>query len=196
MENSLEILEKVGCLRTGHFILSSGMRSEKYIQCSKLFENPKSAEIISSRLAKKIEDFVAQNSICFDYVLSPAMGAIIAGYVIAKNLKTKNIFCERVDGTFEVRRNFEIKPGDKILLLEDVLTTGKTSLEARNCAHEFGAEVVLFASIINRSGKTELKNTPIVSLIDLDINIYHPDELPEKLKKVKPIKPGSRNLEK
>lgn len=172
----------------GHFVLSSGLHSGTYIQCAKIFENPNRAMKVCALLAEKIrKELVAS----IDLILSPAIGGIIVGYEVGRQLGIKTIFCERVNGKFELRRGFEIKKGDKILIVEDVITTGKSSLEAVKCAEENGGHVVAEASLIKRSRETKLP-FPIIPLIELDIKNYSAEELPEKLKQLPITKPGSR----
>ncbi|QKX01662.1 orotate phosphoribosyltransferase [Wolbachia endosymbiont of Cruorifilaria tuberocauda] len=180
--------EEAGAILQGHFILSSGLHSGIYIQCAKIFENPNMAMKICGLLASKIKKELNSS---MDLVLSPAIGGIIVGYEIGKHLGIKTIFCERVNGKFELRRGFEIKRGEKLLLVEDVVTTGKSSLEAVECAKNMGGEVVAEASIIKRNIEVQLP-FPIISLLELNIRNYSELEVPEELKQLPITKPGSR----
>ncbi|MDR2831695.1 MAG: orotate phosphoribosyltransferase [Rickettsiales bacterium] len=172
----------------GHFVLSSGLHSDTYIQCAKIFENQSRAMKVCELLANKIKKELNGP---IDLILSPAIGGIIVGYEIGGQLGMKTMFCERVNGKFELRRGFEIKQGEKILLVEDVITTGKSSLEAVRCAEDMGGKIVAEASLIKRNSETKLP-FPVISLIELNIKNYSEAELPEKLKQLPITKPGSR----
>lgn len=180
--------EEAGAILHGHFVLSSGLHSNTYIQCAKIFENPSRAMNVCELLANKIRKELIEP---IDLILSPAIGGIIVGYEIGRQLGIRTIFCERVNGKFELRRGFEIKQGEKILLIEDVITTGKSSLEAVKCAEEKGGKVVAEASLIKRNSETKLP-FPVISLIELNIQNYSEKELPSELKQLPITKPGSR----
>ena len=152
-KKSLDILKKTNALLEGHFVLSSGLHSSKYIQCAKLLSYPHLADKICKSLANKINKFIQR----FDLILAPAMGGIIIGYEIGKILKKETIFCERVKGKFTLRRGFSIKRGSKVLIIEDVITTGKSSMECVKLVERSKAKVVGFASIIDRSSRKSLK---------------------------------------
>ncbi|WP_341813095.1 orotate phosphoribosyltransferase [Wolbachia endosymbiont (group B) of Germaria angustata] len=180
--------EEAGAILHGHFVLSSGLHSNTYIQCAKIFENPSRAMNVCELLANKIRKELIEP---IDLILSPAIGGIIVGYEIGRQLGIRTIFCERVNGKFKLRRGFKIKQGEKILLIEDVITTGKSSLEAVKCAEEKGGKVVAGASLIKRNSETKLP-FPIISLIELNIKNYSEEELPSELKQLPIMKPGSR----
>ena len=189
-KKSLNILKKTNALLEGHFILSSGLHSSKYIQCAKLLSYPHIAEKICKSLAKKIK----KNFIKFDLILSPAMGGIIIGYEIGRILKKKTIFSERVNGVFQLRRDFQIKKNQNVLIIEDVITTGKSSLECSKLVTGNNANIIGYACIIDRSkGESQIKSK-IVSQIQLDIPTYTKENLPNELLTIKAVKPGSRNL--
>ncbi len=189
-EESLKILKETKALIDGHFILSSGLHSSKYVQCAQLLSKPNKASKICNSLAEKINTTFND----FNLVLSPAMGGIIIGYEIGKLLNKTTIFTERSDGKFVLRRDFSISQNDKVLIVEDVITTGKSSLECSKLVNEAGAQVVGYACIIDRSnGKSEIKDK-IVSQIELDIPVYTNENIPKNLASIKPVKPGSRNL--
>ena len=152
-KKSLNILKKTNALLEGHFVLSSGLHSSKYIQCAKLLSFPFLAEKITKSLANKIN----KNFKKIDLILSPAMGGIIIGYEIGKLLKKETIFCERVKKKFVLRRGFKIKKGSRVLIVEDVITTGKSSMECFRLIKKAKATTVGFASIIDRSTKKSLK---------------------------------------
>ena len=189
-KKSLNILKKTNALLEGHFVLSSGLHSSKYIQCAKLLSFPHIANKICLSLAKKIK----RNFKKIDLILSPAIGGIIIGYEIGKQLKKETIFCERIKGKFKLRRGFKIKKKSKVLIIEDVITTGKSSLECANLVTESEGIIIGYACIINRSnGKSEIKNK-IVSQVELNIPTFSKDNLPKELSIIEPIKPGSRSL--
>ena len=191
LKNSLAVLRKTNALLEGHFVLSSGLHSPSYVQCAKLLSNPSKASKICLSLSKKIKKKIKK----IDVILSPAMGGIIIGYEIGKLLKKETIFCERVSGKFVLRRGFNIKKNSKILIVEDVITTGKSSLECAKLIKKAGAKLVGFACIIDRSNNKNLKiKKKIVSQIKLNIPTYKKNNLPSKLKNIPITKPGSRYL--
>ena len=190
LEESLKILKETKALIEGHFILSSGLHSPKYVQCAQLMSKPSKATQICQSLAKKIK--IELNNI--DLILSPAMGGIVVGYEIGKLLDVETIFSERVNGKFQLRRDFKIKQNTNVLIVEDVITTGKSSIECSNLVKENKANIVGYACIIDRSdGKTEI-NDKIISQIKLNIPTYKKENLPKELISIDPVKPGSRNL--
>ena len=191
-KKSLDILRKTEALLEGHFILSSGLHSSKYIQCAKLLSFPFQAEKICRSLANKIK----KNFKKIDLILAPAMGGIVIGYEIGRLLKKETIFCERVNGKFTLRRGFSIKKNSKVLIVEDVITTGKSSLECARLVKKYKSKVVGYACLINRSSKPNLKikDKNIVSQIKLEIPTYKKNDLPIELKKIPITKPGSRYL--
>ena len=152
-KKSLDILRKTNALIEGHFVLSSGLHSSKYIQCAKLLSFPHLADKICRSLANKIR----KNFKNIDLILAPAMGGIIIGYEIGKLLKKETIFCERVKGKFVLRRGFKIKRNSKVLIIEDVITTGKSSMECVKLIKRSKAFLIGFATIIDRSPKKNLK---------------------------------------
>ena len=190
LEESLKILKETKAVIEGHFILSSGLHSSKYVQCAQLMSKPSQALKICESLAEKIKMEFDE----FDLILSPAMGGIIVGYELGKLLNKETIFSERVNGEFKLRRDFKIEKDSKVLIVEDVITTGKSSLECSNLVLSNNAIVAGYATIIDRSnGKSDIKNR-IVSQVNLDIPTYKKDELPKELLSIPPIKPGSRSL--
>ena len=188
-KKSLDILKKTRALLEGHFILSSGLHSSKYIQCAKLLSFPSKAEKICKSLAYKIK----RNFKKIDLILAPAMGGIIIGYEIGKILKKETIFCERVNGKFTLRRGFNIKKGSRVLIIEDVITTGKSSLECVKLIKKSKAKLIGFASIIDRSTKQSLKiKTGITSHLKIEVPTYKTNKLPPELKSIPITVPGSR----
>ncbi len=189
-EESLKILKDTKALIEGHFVLSSGLHSAKYVQCAQLLSYPAKAEKICVSLAEKINSSFKK----IDLILSPAMGGIIIGYEIGKLLNKKTIFAERVNGKFQLRRNFNIEKNSNVLIIEDVITTGKSSLECAKLIKSYNANTIGFGCIIDRSNGESLIEEKIVSQLTLDIPTYSDDNLPKDLSTIKPIKPGSRNL--
>ena len=191
LKNSLAVLRKTNALLEGHFVLSSGLHSPSYVQCAKLLSNPLQASKICLSLSKKIKKKIKN----IDIILSPAMGGIIIGYEIGKLLKKETIFCERVSGKFVLRRGFSIKKKSKVLIVEDVITTGKSSLECIKLIKKSGAILAGFACIIDRSNNKNLKiKKKIISQIKLNIPTYKKQDLPSNLKNIPITKPGSRYL--
>ena len=189
-EESLKILKETKALIEGHFILSSGLHSSKYVQCAQLMSKPSHAIKICQSLAKKIKSEF--NNI--DLILSPAMGGIVVGYEVGKIMNTETIFSERINGEFQLRRDFKIKKGINVLIVEDVITTGKSSIECSKLVTKNKANIIGYACIIDRSnGQSEIKDK-IISQVKLNIPTYKKDNLPEELISIDPIKPGSRNL--
>jgi orotate phosphoribosyltransferase len=188
-KKSLNILKKTNALLEGHFVLSSGLHSSKYIQCAKLLSFPHLSKQVCESLAKKIKKKFKS----IDLILAPAMGGVIIGYEIGKLLKKETIFCERVKGKFILRRGFNIKKGSKVLIIEDVITTGKSSLECVKLIEKSKAKLIGFASIIDRSTKKSLKiNKNIVSHMKIDVPTFKKNNLPLTLKKTPITIPGSR----
>ena len=191
LKKSLVVLRKTNALLEGHFVLSSGLHSPKYVQCAKLLSNPSKADKICLSLSKKIKKKIKK----IDLILSPAMGGIIIGYEIGKLLKKETIFCERVSGKFVLRRGFNIKKNSKVLIVEDVITTGKSSLECVKLIKKAKAKLVGFACIIDRSNKKQLKiKKKIISQVKLNIPTYKKNNLPDFLKKIPVTSPGSRRI--
>ena len=189
-EKSLKILKETKALIEGHFILSSGLHSPKYVQCAQLMSKPSQAALICQSLAEKIKSEFNDIGL----ILSPAIGGIIVGYEIGKLMGIETIFSERVNGEFQLRRDFKIKQGSKVLIVEDVITTGKSSIECSNLVAINKANIVGYACIIDRSNdKTQIKGK-IISQIKLDIPTYKKENLPKELISIDPVKPGSRNL--
>ena len=189
-KESLKILKEANALIEGHFILSSGLHSPKYVQCAQLMSKPDKAIKLCQSLSEKIKSEFKE----FDIVLSPAMGGILVGYEIGKILNKETIFSERVNGKFKLRRDFSIKKDQKVLIVEDVITTGKSSLECSKLVDESKGTVVGYACIIDRSNGQSLIKEKIVSQVELNIPTYDKKDLPNDLLVLKAVKPGSRNL--
>ena len=188
-KESLKILKETNALLEGHFILSSGLHSDQYVQCAKLLSHPRKAEIICSSLCEKIKKKFNK----IDIILSPAIGGIIVGYEIGRQLGIETIFAERSNNELLLRRDFKIKENSNVIVLEDVITTGKSALECSRIVKKNKSNLLGFACIIDRSSEKTLIKEEIISLVKLEIKTYTKNDLPEKLKTIKAIKPGSRN---
>ena len=192
LKNSLAVLKKTKALIEGHFILSSGLHSSSYVQCAKLLSQPNKSKNFCISLSKKIKKKIKN----IDLILSPAMGGIVIGYEIGRLLNKETIFCERVNGKFKLRRGFYIKKNSRVLIVEDVITTGKSSLECVKLIKKSKAKLLGFACLIDRSNKNSLKikNKKIISQVKLNIPTYSKNNLPTSIKKISVTKPGSRFL--
>jgi len=188
-EEVLKEFRDADALLEGHFILSSGLRSPRYLQCARVLMDPARAERIAQAIAAKLPDEIRSR---IDLVVSPAMGGVIIGHEMGRALGKPAIFVERPQGRFEVRRGFRIEPGQKVLLVEDVVTTGLSSREAIKAVEQAGGTVIGAASIVDRSGGSVDLGVPYTSLIRIDVPTYEADDLPPDLAAIPPIKPGSR----
>jgi len=199
--NIEQIYKDAGALLSGHFILSSGNHSPNYLQSAKVLEDTKRAELLATALAKQIKDA----GIEVDTVCAPALGGVIAGYELARALGVRSIFVERKGGEMELRRGFEVSKDEKVLICEDIITTGGSALEAAKIIESLGANVVAFAALANRgfckregtdnTPKAECKlpsNKPLFALADFEFEIYEPDNCPLCKEGSTAIKPGSR----
>ncbi len=200
--NVEEIYKEANALLEGHFILSSGNHSNRYLQSAKVLEEPKRAEKLASALA----DIIKKSDIEIDTVCAPALGGILAGYELARALGVRSIFVERKEGQMELRRGFEVKNGERVLICEDIITTGGSAMEASKIIEELGAKVVAFASLANRgfcrregtdiTPKEECKlpsNIPFFALADFTFEMFTPNECPMCKEGSVAIKPGSKS---
>ena len=176
-------------LLEGHFILSSGLRSPRYLQCARVLMDPARAERLAQALAAKLPAEVRER---IDFVVSPAMGGVIIGHEMGRALGRPAMFLERPEGTFELRRGFSLEPGATVLMVEDVVTTGLSSREAIEAVRRTGAEVVAEAALVDRSGGAADLGVPFHPLIRIDVPTYKADALPAELAAIPAIKPGSR----
>ncbi|MGH6706021.1 MAG: orotate phosphoribosyltransferase [Sphingomicrobium sp.] len=176
-------------LLEGHFILSSGLRSPRYLQCARVLMDGKRAERLARALADKLPQAIRDS---IDAVVSPAMGGVIIGHEMGRALDRPAMFVERPEGTFYLRRGFTLRPGAKVLMVEDVVTTGLSSKEAIAAIEEAGGKVIAASSLVDRSGGTVDLGVPFVPLIRIDVPTYAADELPDELAAIPAIKPGSR----
>jgi orotate phosphoribosyltransferase len=178
-------------LLEGHFILSSGLRSPRYLQCARVLMNPARAARLAEALAAQIPAAIRDR---LQAVVSPAMGGVIAGHEMGRALGLEAMFVERPDGVFGLRRGFRLDPGQTVLLMEDVVTTGLSSREAIKAVEAAGGQVIAAASLVDRSnGKADL-GVPFFPLIRLDVPTYAADALPPELAAIPAIKPGSRQM--
>ncbi len=179
----------------GHFILSSGLHSDTYMQCARVLMNPQISEKICFQLAKKIIDKFGENPA--DLVVSPAMGGVIIGYELARQLKIPAIFCERVNGKFELRRGFEISNQARILIVEDVITTGKSSLETFELVKNLNGKIIGEACLVDRSNDellTQKLQVEVISLLKINVKTFDENNIPIELQTIPAVKPGSRFL--
>jgi len=190
--DSLKILKETNALLEGHFILSSGLHSDQYVQCAMLLSHPEKAQLICSSLSEKIKE----NFKDIDIILSPAIGGIVVGYEIGRQLKVRTMFAERLSKKLELRRGFNLEKNSNVLIIEDVITTGKSALECSEIVRNSGANLLGYACIIDRSNDNLLIEDKIISQVKIEIPIFNNDNLPENLKKIPVKKPGSRNLPK
>ncbi|MCH2547257.1 MAG: orotate phosphoribosyltransferase [Alphaproteobacteria bacterium] len=191
MDNTaiLKEFEAAEAILKGHFILSSGLHSDTYLQCARVMMDANRGERLCKALAAKIRDSdIGSIDIC----VAPAMGGVVVGYELARQLGVEGIFCERQNGTFTIRRGFSFPQGARVLMVEDVVTTGKSSLEAMECVRECGGVVVGEASLVNRSDRHNPLPVPLISLLELEVQTYFTDSLPAHLQAIDPEKPGSR----
>jgi orotate phosphoribosyltransferase len=180
-------------LLEGHFILSSGLRSSRYLQCALVLSDPQRAEKLCLGLAAKIPDEIKEQ---IQYVISPAMGGVIVGYEMARALGVPNMFAERVEGVFQLRRGFHIPPGSGIFMMEDIITTGLSSRECIDAINAAGGNVVAAGCLIDRMSRTHDLRVPVYALAELNVPTYAADNLPLELVALPAIKPGSRGLAK
>lgn len=188
----LNIFKDSGALLEGHFILSSGLRSPLFLQKAKVFMYPAKAEILCKALAEKI---VEEGYHRVSKVVSPAVGGIIPGYETARHLNLPSIYTERVNGQFELRRGFDIAQGEKVIVVEDIVSTGLSIGECISCLRALGADVVAGACLIDRSGGEVDIGVPLISLAQFKVPAYPADQLPPELAAIPATKPGSRGLQ-
>jgi orotate phosphoribosyltransferase len=188
-EQILAEFRAADALLEGHFILSSGLHSSRYLQCARVLMDPARASRLASALAAKLPRELRSS---IEIVVSPAMGGIIVGHEMGRALGIEAIFLERPSGTFELRRGFRLRPGQKVLMVEDVVTTGLSSREAITAIEEAGGEVIAAAALVDRSNGEADLGVPLFPLVQLAVPSYPPDALPEELAALPAEKPGSR----
>ena len=185
----LQEFRAADALLEGHFILSSGLRSSRYLQCARVLMDPARGARLAEALAAQIPAHLRAQ---ISAVVSPAMGGVIAGHEMARALGVEAMFVERPSGSFELRRGFRLSPGQKVLMMEDVVTTGLSSREAIKAIEEAGGQVIAAAALVARSNGKAAFDIPFFALIALDVPAYAPDALPPELAAIPAIKPGSR----
>ena len=188
-EEILAEFRDADALLEGHFILSSGLRSSRYLQCARVLMDGARAERLALALASKIPADIRES---IDAVVSPAMGGIIIGHEMGRALGKPAMFVERPEGAFYLRRGFSLRPGERVLMVEDVVTTGLSSREAIASVEEAGGKVVAEAALVDRSGGSAELGVPFISLIRIDVPTYDANDLPEELAAIPAVKPGSR----
>ena len=185
----LDEFRAADALLEGHFILSSGLRSPRYLQCARVLMDPARAERLARALAAKIPDSIRSR---LQAVVSPAMGGVIIGHEMGRALGLPAMFVERPQGVFDLRRGFHLEPGTAVLMVEDVVTTGLSSREAIQAVRAAGGDVIAEAALVDRSGGTVDLGIPFVPLIRIDVPTYEADSLPPELASIPAVKPGSR----
>jgi orotate phosphoribosyltransferase len=188
-EDILEEFRTAGALLEGHFILSSGLRSPKYLQCARVLMDPARAERLAQALAAKLPKIVRDQ---IGAVVSPAMGGVIIGHEMGRALGKPAMFLERPQGSFELRRGFRLEPGAKVLMVEDVVTTGLSSREAIEAVRAASGEVIAEAALVDRSAGEANLGVPFYPLIRIDVPTYEANAVPAELAAIPAVKPGSR----
>lgn len=191
-DDILAEFETAQAILRGHFILSSGLHSDTYLQCARVMMDAARGERLCKVLAEKLRAELPDAA--FDMVVAPAMGGVVVGYEMGRQLGIPTIFCERQDGKFTLRRGFDIEDGARVLLVEDVVTTGKSSLETVACIEDFGGKVVAEASLVDRRDEHSALPFPLISLLKVDVATFEPTKIPQSLAEIPAIKPGSRWL--
>ena len=191
-EDVLEEFRASGALREGHFVLSSGLHSGTFLQKNLVFQYPERTARLCKALAAKIKEAVGEVDLC----ISPAVGGIIPGYETARQLGVPSMYVEREGGEFKLRRAFEIPPGARIAMVEDIVSTGLSSRECVEAIKKAGGDVVVAACIVDRSGGRADPGAPFVALARLDVPAYPADQLPPDLAAIPVEDPGSRRLNK
>lgn len=190
-EQVLNEFRDAGALLEGHFILSSGLRSSVYLQCARVLMDPARADRVCGALASKVREAFGDG---FDVVVAPAMGGVVVGYEMARQLGVPNMFTERVEGEFQFRRGFALEPGARVLMVEDVVTTGLSSRECIKAINEAGGTVIGECCLVDRSNGSADVGVPLVPLVALDAPTFEADALPPELAAIPAEKPGSRGL--
>ena len=181
-----ELLKEAGGLLSGHFCLTSGLHSDTYFQCAKLYQFPNIVEKLAKELAKKLEN------IEFDTIISPAIGAVIFGYETARQTKKRNLFVERKDGIMQLRRGYTIDKNERVIIVEDVITTARTIFETKEAVQKFNPEIVGVACIVDRTNDKFKNDFEIYSLLKQSPKTYEPNDCPLCKEGIELVKPGSR----
>lgn len=186
----IDIFRQAGAVLEGHFILTSGLRSPVFLQKARVFMHADKTEMLCRALAEKIRAAVEGR---IDYLVGPAVGGLIPTYETSRHLKVPAIWVEREGGEFSLRR-FEIEEGARVVIVEDIVTTGLSIREAADCMRALGAEVVAAACLIDRSAGKAQVGVPLIALAEYEVPAYPADRLPPALAAIPPVKPGSRNI--
>ena len=187
----LDEFRACGALLEGHFVLSSGLHSGTYLQCARVLMDASRADRLCAELKRRVEAAISQG---IELVVSPAMGGVVVGYEMGRQLSVPSIFFERVEGTLALRRGFDIPPGAKCLMVEDIVTTGLSSRECIEGIRREGGDVIGAACLVDRSGGEADVGVPLVSLAELNIATYETSAIPPELAAIEAVKPGSRGL--
>ena len=185
-EAIMEILRETGAFLEGHFLLTSGKHSKNYVQCAKVLRFPDKAKEVLAPVVAQIKDLP------IDKVVGPAMGGVVVSYEIGRQLNKESIFTERKDGKMELRRGFEIENGDRVIIAEDVVTTGRSTIETKELLESLGATVLGVACIVDRRAKEIELDMPVYSAVKMEIDTYDPEECPICWTGISLVKPGSR----
>jgi orotate phosphoribosyltransferase len=192
-EQVMAEFREAGAILSGHFILSSGLHSPTYLQCARVLVDARRGERLCAALAANVRDWCQAHGQAIDAIVAPAMGGVVVGYEMGRQLGLPSMFCERVEGAFQLRRGFALEKGQRVLVCEDVVTTGKSSMEAVACIEAHGAQAVAVCSFIDRRSQNDVSlRLPLISLMALDVPTYKPDALPAELRDIPAVKPGSR----
>ena len=186
-ESLLELFQKEGVLLSGHFELSSGRHGDQYLQCALILQHPAWAEELCQMLAGRFRQKI-------DVVIGPALGGIIVSHEVARSLRVRGIFAERENGTLTLRRQFQIRKGEQVLVVEDVMTTGKSTQEVVDLVRQHGGVVVGIGALVDRSGGEARFNVPLEVLLRLDLKTFDPEDCPLCKKGIPSVKPGSRAI--
>ncbi|OXS99636.1 orotate phosphoribosyltransferase [Notoacmeibacter marinus] len=190
VDEVLDVFRQAGAVLEGHFILTSGLRSPVFLQKARVFMHADKTETLCRALAERIGEAVEGK---IDYVVGPAIGGLIPAYETSRHLGVPAVWVEREDGRFRLRR-FEVEPGSRVVIVEDIVTTGLSIRETIEALQAIGIEVAAAACIIDRSaGKADV-GVPLIALAEYEVPAYSPDELPAELAAIPPVKPGSRNI--
>lgn len=190
LDEVMEEFRAVGALREGHFVLSSGLHSPVFLQKNLVFAHPERCERLCKALAERVKAEIGE----VDIVVSPAMGGVIPGYETARQLGVPALYVERVEGSFALRRGFRLEPGQRVLMVEDIVTTGLSSRECISAIREAGGNVVAAACVVDRSGGKVDVGVPLVALARMSVPAYPADQLPPELAAIPIEDPGSRRL--
>ena len=193
-EEVLDEFRAADALLEGHFVLSSGLHSKHYLQCARIMMDPRRSEKLCKALIAKIHTETGLRLDKLDRFVSPAMGGILVGYELGRQIGISSVFLERVEGNLKLRRGFDIPKGGNCLIVEDIITTGKSAKETITAVEDLGGNVVGVTCLIDRSGGAAKFGVQFVPLAEFFVETYRPDVVPPELKAIEPVRPGSRGL--